>query len=222
MTMLSHDDVIKWKHFPRNWPFVRGIHRSPGTSPHKGQWRRALMYSLICIWINDWVNNGEAGDLRRYPAHCDVTVMLHCGQGLHSTRRYRLIGIGIPIINLRRSSDRLGFIMGIPISARWDLFSEQRPSCTKILIGLTMKSRLALVLKIKPPIMCCVRLDHLITDFRTQPILWSPSVFFYINELVQWSKFALQVKICFIFIVSLNFVINDISALVRIPDNDMM
>ena len=25
---LIHDDVIKWKHFPRNWPFVRGIHRS--------------------------------------------------------------------------------------------------------------------------------------------------------------------------------------------------
>ena len=24
----SHDDVIKWKHIPRNWPFVRGIHRS--------------------------------------------------------------------------------------------------------------------------------------------------------------------------------------------------
>ena len=23
-----HDDVIKWKHFPRDWPFVRGIHRS--------------------------------------------------------------------------------------------------------------------------------------------------------------------------------------------------
>ena len=31
----SHDDVIKWKHFPRNWPFVRGIHRSPVNSPHK-------------------------------------------------------------------------------------------------------------------------------------------------------------------------------------------
>ena len=26
----SHDDVIKRKHFPSNWPFVRGIHRSPG------------------------------------------------------------------------------------------------------------------------------------------------------------------------------------------------
>ena len=31
-----HDDVIKWKHFPRYWPFVRGIHRSPVNSPHKG------------------------------------------------------------------------------------------------------------------------------------------------------------------------------------------
>ena len=33
----EHDDVIKWKHFPRYWPFVRGIHRSPVNSPHKGQ-----------------------------------------------------------------------------------------------------------------------------------------------------------------------------------------
>ena len=44
----SHDDVIKWKHFPRYWPFVRGIHRSPVNSPHKGQWRGALMFSLMC------------------------------------------------------------------------------------------------------------------------------------------------------------------------------
>ena len=30
--------------------------------------------------INDWVNNGEAGDLRRYQAHYDVTVMnIPCG-----------------------------------------------------------------------------------------------------------------------------------------------
>ena len=71
----SHDDVIKWKHFPRYWPLVRGIHRSPVNSPHKGQWRGALMFSLICTWIKDWVNNGEAGDLRRYRAHYDVIVM---------------------------------------------------------------------------------------------------------------------------------------------------
>ena len=45
----SHGDVIKWKHFPRSWPFVRGIHRSPVNSPHESQWRRALMFSLICL-----------------------------------------------------------------------------------------------------------------------------------------------------------------------------
>ena len=47
----------------------------PVNSPHKGQWRGALMFSLICVWINGWVNNREAGDLRRYRAHYDVTVM---------------------------------------------------------------------------------------------------------------------------------------------------
>ena len=46
-----------------------------GNSPHKGQWRGALMFSLICVWINDWVNNREAGDWRRYRAHYDVIVM---------------------------------------------------------------------------------------------------------------------------------------------------
>ena len=56
-----HDDVIKWKHFPRYWPFVRGIHRSPVNSPHKGQWRGALMFSLICAWTNGWANNRNAG-----------------------------------------------------------------------------------------------------------------------------------------------------------------
>ena len=65
---FSHNDVIKWKHFPRYWPFVRGI--------QKGQWRGSLMFSLICVWINGWVNNREAGDLRRYRAHYDVTVMI--------------------------------------------------------------------------------------------------------------------------------------------------
>ena len=72
---FSHDDAIKWKHFPRYWPFVRGIHRSPVNSPHKGQWRGALMFSLIYARINGWVNKLEAGDLRRYHAHYDVIVM---------------------------------------------------------------------------------------------------------------------------------------------------
>ena len=72
----DHDDVIRWKHFPRDWPFVRRIHRCPVNSPHKGQWSGALMFALICARINDWVNNREAGDLRRRLAHYDVTVML--------------------------------------------------------------------------------------------------------------------------------------------------
>ena len=71
-----HDDVIKWKHFLCYWPFVRGIYRSLVNSPHKGQWRGALMLSFICAWINGWVNNREAGDLRRHRAHYDVTVMI--------------------------------------------------------------------------------------------------------------------------------------------------
>ena len=72
---IIHDDVIKLKHFPRYRPFVREIHRSPVNSPHKGDWRGAVMFSLICVWINGWVNNREAGGLRRYRAHYDVIVM---------------------------------------------------------------------------------------------------------------------------------------------------
>ena len=75
ITTTSPHDVIKWKHFPRYWPFVWGIHRSPVNSLHKGQWRGALMFSLICTLTNGWVNNREAGDLRRHRAHYDFIVM---------------------------------------------------------------------------------------------------------------------------------------------------
>ena len=72
---LHHDDVIKWKHFSRYCPFVRGIRWSPVNSPYKGQWRGALIFSLICACINGLVNNREAGDLRRHHAqlwrHCN-------------------------------------------------------------------------------------------------------------------------------------------------------
>ena len=78
---MCHGDVIKWKHFLRYWPFVRGIHRSPVNFPHKDQWRGALMLALICVRINGWVNNCEAGDLRRNLAHYDVIVM--CGPMTH-------------------------------------------------------------------------------------------------------------------------------------------
>ena len=54
--------------------------RSPVNSPHKSQWSGALFFTLICAWINGWVNNREAGDLRRhYRAHYNVTVMCPSG-----------------------------------------------------------------------------------------------------------------------------------------------
>ena len=74
-TLVYHDDVIKWKHFPRNWPFVRGIHRSRWIPHTKASDAELWFFCLICVWINDWVNNREAGDLRRYRGHYDVTVM---------------------------------------------------------------------------------------------------------------------------------------------------
>ena len=72
---LFHYDVIKWKHFPRHWPVVGGIRRSPVNSLHKGQWRGALMFSLICVRINSWANTRDAGDLRRHLVHYDVIVI---------------------------------------------------------------------------------------------------------------------------------------------------
>ena len=65
---VAHDDIIKWKKFLHYWPFVQGIHRSLVNSPHKGQWRGALMFSLICTWIYGWVNIREPG------THYDITV----------------------------------------------------------------------------------------------------------------------------------------------------
>ena len=50
-----------------------------------GQWRGALLFSFICAWIYGWVNNGEAGDMRRHRAHYDViamTLLILC-RGIH-------------------------------------------------------------------------------------------------------------------------------------------
>ena len=68
-----------WRHqmetFSALLALCAGIQRSPVNSPHKDKWRGALMFSLIWAWINGWVNNGEAGDLRRHRAHYDVILM---------------------------------------------------------------------------------------------------------------------------------------------------
>ena len=71
-----HDDVIKWRHFTRCFPFMWGIHQWPVNSLHKGQWRGTSMLCLIYVWKkNGWVANRDADDLIRCRAHYDVTVM---------------------------------------------------------------------------------------------------------------------------------------------------
>ena len=68
--------------FPMNYENMMtssngNISASPVDSPHKGQWRGALMFSLIEAWTNGWANNRDVGDLRRHRAHYYVTVMRH-------------------------------------------------------------------------------------------------------------------------------------------------
>ena len=79
----KHDDVIKLKHFPRYWPFVRGVPRSPVNFPHTSQWRGALY-----VFFDPRMDKGlstprYAGDLKRHHAHYDVTVMKNMAFFLH-------------------------------------------------------------------------------------------------------------------------------------------
>ena len=52
---MFHDDAIKWKHFPRYWPFVRGIHRSPVNSPHNDQRRRVRTHYDVIVISNNFL-----------------------------------------------------------------------------------------------------------------------------------------------------------------------
>ena len=100
---------------------------SPVNFPLKGQWRGALMLSLICDWTNGWVNNRNAGELGRHRAHYDATVMmchwlrllwLWCSTMMqnantctHSTRKRFIYSYVYyhypPVVTLRRLSAKL-------------------------------------------------------------------------------------------------------------------
>ena len=73
MHMMMSSNQIKKS--PRYWPFVRGIHRWPANSTHKGQWHGALIFSLIYAWTNVWINTRDAGDFRRHRIYYDATAM---------------------------------------------------------------------------------------------------------------------------------------------------
>ena len=64
-----HDDVMTWNRFPHYWPFLRGIHRSPVDSPHKGPAIRSFrVYLLLQQRSYRW--------FKKPYALFDVTVML--------------------------------------------------------------------------------------------------------------------------------------------------
>ena len=74
MILLWYDDVIQWKHFTRYWPWCgesTGHRWIPRTKASDAE----LCCFLRFTWINGWVNNREAVDLRRHHAQFDVTVM---------------------------------------------------------------------------------------------------------------------------------------------------
>ena len=79
MSYIPSPPHVWWRHqietFSALLAICAGNSPVPVNSPHKGQWRGAVMFSLICAQINGWVNNGEAGDLRRHCGHYDVNVM---------------------------------------------------------------------------------------------------------------------------------------------------
>ena len=76
--IITHDDVIKWKHFPRYWPFVRRNSPATGEFPAQRPVTRSFDVFFDLRLKIGWVNNGEAGELRRHIVHYDVTVMF-CG-----------------------------------------------------------------------------------------------------------------------------------------------
>ena len=80
------------KTFPHHKPFEREIQRSRGDSFHKGRWRGAVMFSLICGWTNGWANSRKASDLRRNRSHYDSSAMFFF---LHQASRCKYFRLNI-------------------------------------------------------------------------------------------------------------------------------
>ena len=109
LSRVDHDGVIDWKHFPRYWPFVRGIHRSLVNSPHKVQWRGALtvffdvhLYKRLSkLSIRPWFKTPS----RSLWCHCNAMISMPyaidaCGH-IYASVNLVIIGSGITVI--RRS-----------------------------------------------------------------------------------------------------------------------
>ena len=80
-----HYDVIKWKHFPHYWPFVRGIHQSLVDSSSQRPVTRSFdVFFDLCL--NKWLGNRKQSRSRWFETpsqslrcHCNVqTVVTYC------------------------------------------------------------------------------------------------------------------------------------------------
>ena len=128
--------AIWWRHQMETFSALLALcaGNSPVTSefPAKVQWPKALMFSFICVWINAWVNNREAADLRRHRVHYDVIVMKSLTNRTCLNINTDFPDICISILKIRRSSDGLIYIMGISILVRRHLFIGTDPRSREI------------------------------------------------------------------------------------------
>ena len=144
---MYHDDVIKWKHFPRYWPFVRGIDRPPVNSPHKGQWRGTLMFSLLCTLNKRWSKQSWVWWFETPPCslwrHCNDSFIHPChhieGHGLVIISHIKKWDvITYPCLNLRKKMKRetqkeapMSQISWVPY-LRYGIFCAKNPSVYRI------------------------------------------------------------------------------------------
>ena len=93
-----------WRHqteaFPRYWPFVRWIHRSPVNSPHKGQWRGALIFSLICA-LNKLLSKQSWGWWFGTPSR---SLWCHCNEIMYPCRTVSYCAVIIVIYNVTENA----------------------------------------------------------------------------------------------------------------------
>ena len=72
--LITEDNVISWGHIAS--PHDDGYRWIPHT---KASNTELWWFFCSCVWINDWVNNREAGESRRHRGHYDVTVLCFFG-----------------------------------------------------------------------------------------------------------------------------------------------
>ena len=143
-TRMEWNNNAWWRHqmetFSALLALCAGNSPVPVNSPHKGQWRGALMFSLMCVRINDWVNNREAGDVRRHSGHYDVSVIgayhydftlaikrnskPHIGTPPKNKQRLRFNIYTITVRNLTSVDKLKAPCMHIDLQTWWGIFAK--------------------------------------------------------------------------------------------------